>query len=36
MNSEINITKAKKILSWEPKVALEEGLLKTINYFSKI
>jgi len=31
-----DITKAKKILSWEPKVALEEGLLKTINYFSKI
>ena len=28
-----NITKAKKILRWEPKVGLEEGLSKTINYF---
>lgn len=28
-----DITKAKKILGWEPKVDLEEGLLKTIEYF---
>jgi dTDP-glucose 4,6-dehydratase len=28
-----DITKAKKILNWEPKVNLEEGLLKTIDYF---
>lgn len=28
-----DITKAKKLLSWEPKVKLEEGLKKTINYF---
>jgi dTDP-glucose 4,6-dehydratase len=28
-----DITKAKKILGWEPKVQLEEGLLKTIEYF---
>ena len=28
-----DITKASKILGWEPKVKLEEGLLKTINYF---
>jgi dTDP-glucose 4,6-dehydratase len=28
-----NISKAKKILGWEPKVKLEEGLLKTIEYF---
>jgi dTDP-glucose 4,6-dehydratase len=28
-----DITKAKKILKWEPKVNLEEGLLKTIDYF---
>ena len=28
-----DITKAKKILNWEPKVKLEEGLLKTIEYF---
>ena len=28
-----DITKAKKILGWEPKVQLEEGLVKTIEYF---
>ncbi len=28
-----DITKAKKILDWEPKVTLEEGLSKTIEYF---
>jgi dTDP-glucose 4,6-dehydratase len=28
-----DITKAKKILNWEPKVNLEEGLAKTIEYF---
>src|ERR1044071_4438583 len=28
-----DISKAKKILGWEPKVHLEEGLLKTIEYF---
>jgi len=28
-----DITKAKKILGWEPKVNLEEGLKKTIDYF---
>jgi dTDP-glucose 4,6-dehydratase len=28
-----DITKAKKILNWEPKVNLEEGLLRTIEYF---
>src|SRR5438445_5014141 len=28
-----DITKAKKILKWEPKVALAEGLVKTIDYF---
>ena len=31
-----DISKAKKHLGWEPKVELEEGLEKTINYFSKI
>ena len=30
-----DITKAKKILGWEPKVNLEEGLVKTIEYFRK-
>jgi nucleoside-diphosphate-sugar epimerase len=29
-----NISKAKKILGWEPKIVLKEGLLKTIEYFT--
>jgi dTDP-glucose 4,6-dehydratase len=28
-----DITKARKILQWEPQVALEQGLAKTIDYF---
>ena len=28
-----NISKAKKILKWQPKVGLEAGLIRTINYF---
>jgi nucleoside-diphosphate-sugar epimerase len=28
-----DVSKAKKLLNWEPKVGLEDGLLKTINYF---
>ncbi|MFH1563260.1 MAG: UDP-glucuronic acid decarboxylase family protein [Nitrospirota bacterium] len=28
-----DITKAKKLLDWEPKVNLEEGLSRTINWF---
>lgn len=31
-----DITKAKKILRWEPKISLEEGLHRTIEYFQKI
>lgn len=31
-----DISKAKKHLGWEPKVALEEGLRKTIDYFRQI
>ena len=31
-----DITLAKEKLNWEPKVKLEEGLIKTINYFTKI
>lgn len=30
-----NISKARFSLGWEPKVSLEEGLLKTIEYFEK-
>src|SRR6201996_9258065 len=30
-----DITKAKKILKWEPKVPLAEGMAKTIEYFRK-
>ena len=30
-----DISRAKKILDWEPKVPLEEGLKKTIEYFKK-
>jgi len=28
-----DISLAKKVLGWEPKISLEEGLKKTINYF---
>jgi dTDP-glucose 4,6-dehydratase len=28
-----DITKARKLLKWEPKVALSEGLVETIQYF---
>jgi UDP-glucuronate decarboxylase len=31
-----DITRAKEILNWEPKVPLEEGLKKTIDYFDKL
>ena len=31
-----DISKAKQILDWEPKVELEEGLEKTIPYFRDI
>ncbi|MFH1767560.1 MAG: UDP-glucuronic acid decarboxylase family protein [Candidatus Omnitrophota bacterium] len=30
-----DISKAKEILGWQPRVGLEEGLKKTINYFSE-
>jgi len=31
-----DITKAKKLLKWEPKVGLDEGLSKTIAYFKQL
>ena len=31
-----DITKARKILNWEPKVSLEQGLKTTIKYFKAI
>ena len=31
-----DIHRAQTLLNWEPKVTLEEGLLKTIAYFQKI
>ena len=30
-----DISKAKKILNWQPKISLEEGLKKTIGYFKE-
>jgi UDP-glucuronate decarboxylase len=35
MQRQPNITLAKKHLDWEPKITLEQGLEKTIAYFSK-
>ena len=29
-----NIELAKKMLEWEPKIQLKEGLIKTIDYFA--
>lgn len=31
-----DIAKAKRLLDWEPKVSLEEGLQKTIDYFKNL
>lgn len=31
-----DITRARQVLDWEPKVPLEEGLQKTIAYFEKV
>jgi dTDP-glucose 4,6-dehydratase len=30
-----DITRARTLLGWEPKVGLEEGLAKTLEYFRK-
>lgn len=31
-----DISKANKLLKWEPKINLDDGLIETINYFKKI
>jgi UDP-glucuronate decarboxylase len=31
-----DITKAKSMLNWEPKISLDEGLVKTIEYFRSV
>ena len=31
-----DITKAKLVLDWEPRIALEEGLRRTIDYFARL
>ncbi len=31
-----DITKARKLLKWEPEVSLEQGLMETIGYFREI
>lgn len=36
MQRQPNIEKAKKLLNWEPKIQLREGLMKTIAYFDTI
>ena len=35
MQRKPDITQAKKVLNWKPKIELEEGLKKTISYFEK-
>lgn len=36
MQRQPDITLARKVLGWEPKIRLEEGLKKTIAYFDKL
>ena len=35
-NRKPDIKRAKEILNWEPKIKLEEGLIKTIDYFKEL
>ena len=36
LNMYPNNTKAKKILKWEPKISINKGIKKTINFYKKI
>lgn len=36
MQRQPNITKAREILGWEPKIALDEGLRRTIDFFKTV
>jgi len=36
MRRQPDITKAKEVLGWEPKVSLDEGLQKTIEYYKSL
>jgi UDP-glucuronate decarboxylase len=36
MQRQPDITRAKELLEWEPRVALDEGLKRTIEYFRSI
>jgi nucleoside-diphosphate-sugar epimerase len=31
-----DISKAKELLGWEPKIQLEEGIERTVNYFKSV
>jgi UDP-glucuronate decarboxylase len=31
-----DITRARQLIDWQPKVALQEGLLRTISYFEEL
>jgi len=31
-----DITRARQILSWEPRISMEEGILRTIPYFEQV
>jgi nucleoside-diphosphate-sugar epimerase len=31
-----DISKAKEVLGWQPKIQLKEGIEKTVNYFKSV